>query len=279
VSGTDLHLHTTASDGRLSPSELVDETVRAGLTVIAVTDHDTFAAVEDVQHIARSRGLEAIVGIEVTAVENGRDVHVLGYFLNPADEPFARFLEAQRAARVARAVTIIERLEALGMPIDLRQSLTDAAARSGRSIGRPQVARAMVRAGHVASVQDAFDKWLGLDRPAFVARTGPSAQRVIEEIHRAGGLASLAHPGRTAIDARIPDLAAASLDAIEVYHSDHDATAVERYRTMARELNLLTTGGSDFHGDPARSISPGAATLPDEEWQRLRAARHRHALA
>jgi len=102
---------------------------------------------------------------------------------------------------------------------------------------------------------------------------------VIDAIHRAGGLASLAHPGRTAIDARIPALAAASLDAIEVYHSDHDATAVERYRALARELDLLTTGGSDFHGDPARGVSPGTATLPDEEWQRLRAARHRHALA
>lgn len=279
MSHTDLHLHTTASDGRLSPSELVDETVRAGLTVIAVTDHDTTAAVEEVRQLAGRRGVEAIAGIEVTAVENQRDVHVLGYFLNPADDGFARFLEAQRATRVARVLAIVERLEDLGMPTDLRPWFTDAAARSGRSIGRPQVARAMVQAGHVASMQEAFDKWLGQDGPAFVARTGPSPEHVIDAIHRAGGLASLAHPGRTAIDARIPALAAASLDAIEVYHSDHDATAVERYRAMARELGLLTTGGSDFHGDPARGVSPATATLPDEEWQRLRAARHRHALA
>jgi predicted metal-dependent phosphoesterase TrpH len=279
VSLTDLHLHTTASDGRLSPSELVDEAARAGLTVIAVTDHDTTAAVGEVQQVARTRGIEAVAGIEVTAVENQRDIHVLGYFLNPGDEAFGRFLAAQRGARVQRALAIAERLEELGMPTDLGPWLTDEANRSGKSIGRPQVARAMVLAGHVADMQEAFDKWLANDRPAFVTRTGPPPEQVIEAIHRAGGLASLAHPGRTLIDGRIRDLAAAGLDAIEVYHSDHDAAAVERYGAMARELDVLITGGSDFHGDPARGVRPGSATLPDEQWQRLRAARHRHALA
>jgi 3',5'-nucleoside bisphosphate phosphatase len=279
VSLTDLHLHTTASDGRLSPSELVDEAVRAGLAVIAVTDHDTIAALDEVQRLGRARGIDAIAGIEVTAVENQRDIHVLGYFLNPGDEAFAQFLATQRAARVRRAVAIAARLEELGMPTDLGPWLTDEANRTGKSIGRPQVARAMVQAGHVADIQEAFDKWLANDRPAYVTRTGPSPEKVVEAIHRAGGLASLAHPGRTLIDARIPALAAAGLDAIEVYHSDHDATAVGRYRTMARELDVLVTGGSDFHGDPARGVRPGSATLPDEDWQRLRAAQHRHALA
>lgn len=279
MSFTDLHLHTTASDGRSSPSELVDEAVRARLTVIAVTDHDTTAAVEEVRRLAQARAVELVAGIEVTAVENERDIHVLGYFLNPDDEPFARFLAAQRAARVTRALAIAARLEDLGMPTDLGQWLIDDANRSGKSIGRPQVARAMVQAGHVADTQEAFDKWLGRDRPAFVARTGHSPEQVIEAIHRAGGLASLAHPGRTDIDARIPALAAAGLDAIEVYHSDHDAAAIARYLAMARELDVLITGGSDFHGDPAHGVRPGTATLPDEEWQRLRAARHRHALA
>ena len=279
MSLTDLHLHTTASDGRLSPSELVDEAQRAGLAVIAVTDHDTIAAVDEVQRLARTRGIEAIAGIEVTAVENQRDIHVLGYFLNPRDAAFAQVLATQRAARVRRAIAIAARLEELGMPTDLGPWLTDEANRSGKSIGRPQVARAMVQAGHVADMQEAFDKWLGNDRPAYVTRTGPTPEKVVEAIHRAGGLASLAHPGRTLIDARIPAFAAAGLDAIEVYHSDHDATAVDRYRTMARELDLLVTGGSDFHGDPARDVRPGSATLPAEDWQRLRAARHRHVLA
>jgi predicted metal-dependent phosphoesterase TrpH len=245
---------------------------------MAATDHDTTASVDDVCARAAARGIEAISGIEVTAVEDGRDVHVLGYFLNPGDKTFGVFLEAQRAARVTRALAIGERLAALGMPIDLRAWLAEGA-RSARSIGRPQVARALIDAGHVADTREAFDLWLGQDRPAFIQRTGPSPERVVEEIHRAGGLASLAHPGRTNIDARIAALARAGLDAIEVYHSDHAADAIERYRAMARDLALLTTGGSDFHGDPEHGVRLGTATLPDEEWQRLRAARHRHAVA
>jgi len=137
----------------------------------------------------------------------------------------------------------------------------------------------MVDAGHVANTQEAFDKWLARDRPAFVPRSGPSPEHVVDAIHRAGGLASLAHPGRTQIDARIPALARAGLDAIEVYHSDHDAAAIERYRLVAQDLALLATGGSDYHGEPGHGVRPGDATLPHDEWKRLNAARHRHAVA
>ena len=273
----DLHLHTTASDGRSTPFELVEQAASAGLTVMAVTDHDTTASVQEVLQRASDRGIDAIPGIEVTAVEDGRDVHVLGYFLNPSDDVFGLFLTGQRGARVARATAIAERLSALGMPVDLGSLLRDAPGSSARSIGRPQLARAMVAAGHVRDTREAFDNWLGRDGPAFVPRSGPSPERVIEAIHAAGGLASLAHPGRTNIDARIPALARAGLDAIEVYHSDHAADAVERYRALARELDLLTTGGSDFHGEPSHGVTPGAASLPREEWDRLNAARHRHA--
>jgi predicted metal-dependent phosphoesterase TrpH len=273
----DLHLHTTASDGRSTPLELVDEAAGAGLTVMAVTDHDTIAAVQEVQQRASDRGIEAIAGIEVTAVEDGRDVHVLGYFLNRSDDVFGLFLTGQRRARVDRVAAIGERLAQLGMPLDLDVLLGDVPGSSARSIGRPQVARAMVAAGHVRDTREAFDKWLGRDCPAFVPRSGPSPERVIEAIHAAGGLASLAHPGRTNIDARIAALAHAGLDAIEVYHSDHPPDAVERYRAVAREAGLLATGGSDFHGDPTHGVRPGAASLPREEWDRLNAARHRHA--
>jgi 3',5'-nucleoside bisphosphate phosphatase len=273
----DLHLHTTASDGRSTPSELVDEAAGAGLTVMAVTDHDTTASVEDVRQRAHARGIDAVPGIEVTAVEDGRDVHVLGYFIDPSDEALNSFLAGQRSARVARVVAIGERLAALGMPIDLEPLLKTVRGPSARSVGRPQVARALIAAGYVADTREAFDKWLGRDCPAFVPRSGPSPERVIEAIHAAAGLASLAHPGRTNIDARIPALAHAGLDALEVYHSDHGGDAVERYRAMARALSLLATGGSDFHGDPTHGVKPGTTSLPDEDWQRLNAARHRHA--
>jgi predicted metal-dependent phosphoesterase TrpH len=165
------------------------------------------------------------------------------------------------------------------MPIDLSDALSAAGHQSTRAIGRPQIARAMVAAGHVANTREAFDKWLGRDLPAFVPRSGPAPERVIEMIHRAGGLASLAHPGRTQIDARIPALRDAGLDALEAYHSDHDAAAAARYHQMADELGLLITGGSDYHGDPMHGVSIASSTLPPESWQRLREARHRHAAA
>jgi 3',5'-nucleoside bisphosphate phosphatase len=276
VTLVDLHLHTTASDGRCSPLELVEQAARAGLSVMAVTDHDTTASVEDVRVRATSLGIEAVPGIEITAVEDGRDIHVLGYFLRTTDASFREFLAGQRRTRVARVRAIAGRLTELGMPVDLSEALA-VGEQSARAIGRPQVARAMVAAGHVAHTGEAFDKWLGPDQPAFVPRSGPSPEAVIESIHRAGGLASLAHPGRTEIDARIPALRGAGLDALEAYHSDHDAAAADRYRRMADDLGLLTTGGSDYHGDPVHGVSIGSSPLPSDCWQRLHEARHRHA--
>lgn len=274
---TDLHLHTTASDGRSTPEELVNQAAAAALRAIAVTDHDTTASVGEVQALARERGIEAVPGIEVTAVERGRDVHVLGYFVE-ADHPrLAEFLVRQRASRVARIEAIGRRLSELGLPIDLSNLLSSARAQPNRSVGRPQVARALLAAGHVVSVQEAFDRWIGFGCPAFVPRTGASPEAVVSVLHDAGGLASLAHPGRTGIDDRIPSLRDAGLDALEVYHPDHDATLVDRYERLASELDLLSTGGSDSHGDPQHGRMPGAVTLPAAAWDRLSAARERHA--
>ena len=275
----DLHLHTTASDGRSTPFELVEQAAAAGLTVMAATDHDTTASVAEVREWAAGRGIEAIAGIEITAVEDGRDIHVLGYFLNPSDPVFLAFLAGQRRTRVERVHAIAAKLADLSMPVDLRAALAAANLHSGRAIGRPQVALAMMAAGHVSSTREAFDRWLGPDQPAFVPRSGPSPETVITTIHQAGGLASLAHPGRTLIDARIPALRDAGLDALEAYHSDHDAALAEGYRRMAGDLGLLVTGGSDFHGAAGHGVPIGSSTLPAEAWQRLHAARHRHAAA
>jgi predicted metal-dependent phosphoesterase TrpH len=239
---------------------------------MAVTDHDTMAAVDEVRAAARDRGIEAVSGIEITAVEHERDVHVLGYFLDPLNGPLAAFLAAQRASRLARAEAIGARLAALGMPIDVSPVVEQARREPGRSIGRPQVARMMVAAGYVADTREAFDRWLGRGFPAFVPRTGAGADAVIDVIHRAGGLASLAHPGKARIDDRIRPLKDAGLDAVEVFHSDHDAGTTRRYATLARELDLLLTGGSDFHGEPGHGLTPGSVTLPAAEWDRLRRA-------
>lgn len=268
----DLHLHTTASDGRCTPTELFERAAAAGVTAMAVTDHDTTAAVAEVQALAQARGIEAISGIEITAVEADRDVHILGYFIDQDNAQLAAFLSRQRAQRIARVEAVCERLAQLGMPLDMHALLAQARESGGRSIGRPQIARAMVAAGHVADTREAFDKWLATGRPAFVPRPGAPPEEVITMVRGAGGLTSLAHPGQTAIDARIPAYCLAGLDAIEVYHPDHDTASTERYRQLASRLMVLITGGSDFHGDPSHGLAPGSVTLPADAWLRFRAA-------
>ena len=248
----DLHLHTTASDGRLSPAQLVARASAAGLTTISITDHDTVAAIAEAAVVAQNLNIRVVPGIEITAVDDGRDVHVLGYFFDPLSTALATVLERQRALRVARVREIGVKLASLGMPIDVEPVLLAAAARPGSSVGRPQVARELVRAGFVTSVQDAFDKWLATGRPAFLPRTGPDPAAVVDTIHAAGGVASLAHPAVTKRDDLIAPLVENGLDAIEVYHSDHSPEAEQLYKAMAKRLGVLVSGGSDFHGeDPA----------------------------
>lgn len=264
----DLHLHTTASDGRLTPGELVDLAAASGLRVMAVTDHDTTGSVADVQALARAKGLEAVAGIEITAVLEGRDVHMLAYFIDVADAAFQGFLVTQRAARITRLEAIGARLAELGMPVQLEAALALGRLQSSVSVGRPQAARALVAAGHVKDMNQAFDRWLGTGRPAFVPRVGPPPVDVISIVHAARGLVSIAHPGRTRIDEDLPGLRDAGLDAIEVYHSDHDEATTARYAAMADQLGVLVTGGSDFH-DPASKLRPGSVTLPWRHWDRL----------
>ncbi len=268
----DLHLHTTASDGCCSPRELVDRAAAAGVDVMAVTDHDTTAAIQEATDRARECGMEVVAGIEMTAVEGGRDVHVLGYFIDATNAELERFLSRQRAQRLARVNAIGERLAELGMPIDVTSLLARADEGGGRSVGRPLIARQMIAAGYVADTREAFDNWLATGRPAFVPRAGAPAEEVIGVIHAARGVASIAHPGQTGVDARIAGYIESGLDAIEAFHPDHDPAATARYRTLASDLKLLVTGGSDFHGDPSHGWEPGAVTLPRDEWLRLRDA-------
>jgi predicted metal-dependent phosphoesterase TrpH len=266
----DLHLHTTASDGTLSPADLVARVASAGLSVISVTDHDTVAGLGEV-HAANASGRIRVVDcIEITAVEDGRDVHVLGYFIDPSSATLAVFLRAQREDRIRRAREMVDRLAGLGMRLDAGPIVARALTGEGRSIGRPQVADALIAAGFALDRRDAFDRLLAFGRPAFVARRGSSVREVVRTIHEAGGIASLAHPGPTAVDAQIPAFAAAGLDAIEASHSDHDTATEERYRQLARELGLAVSGGSDFHGD--RSTHPlmlGILSLPAADFEEL----------
>jgi len=268
----DLHIHSTASDGRLGPADLVAAAARAGLTTISITDHDTTAGLQDARAAARTAGIRLVDGIEITAVEDGQDVHVLGYFFDPDHEPLRAFLSAQRADRVRRVREMHQRLEALGVRLDIANLLEHAAQQPGRSIGRPFLADALVRAGHAQDRTDAFDRLLGAGRPAFVPRRGAPVSTVIEVVAAAGGITSMAHPGLTRRDDDIPRFAGSGLDAIEVRHSDHDDEAEARYRQIAARLGLAVSGGSDFHADPSHHIGAlGIVTLPPADFAALEA--------
>jgi predicted metal-dependent phosphoesterase TrpH len=229
-----------------------------------VTDHDTLAGIPEAAAEAAARGMEFLPGIEITAVHNARDVHMLAYFLDPEPAGLAPFLQRQRQDRTRRAREMSARLEALGAPIDMDDLIVDSEA-AGKAVARPTVARALLDAGHVTSLQEAFDRWLAHGRPAYVPRSGVSPAEVVRLVTRSGGVAGLAHPGLLRRDGLIPELVDAGLGAIEVYHSDHDAGAQSRYLRLAGQHDLAVSGGSDFHGDDhPRARCFGRVGLPRE---------------
>ena len=229
---------------------------------MSVTDHDTLAGLAEARVAADAHGIRLVDGIEMTAVDGGRDVHVLGYFFDPDDEGLDRFLQVQRLARIERVKEIGIRLQTLNCPIDIEALLAATPTSSGRSVGRPLVADALVAAGHAVDRRDAFNRLLGNDRPAFISRCGPGVAAVVEAIAKAGGLASLAHPGLIGADERIPEYAASGLSAIEARHRNHSPADEDRYRSLARTLGLAVSGGSDFHG-PREGRTDGEGT----EWR------------
>jgi 3',5'-nucleoside bisphosphate phosphatase len=268
----DLHTHTTASDGRCTPDQLVARASTAGVRILAVTDHDTVAGCAPVEAACAKAGIEFVTGIEITAVLDERDIHVLGYFIDPLSEPLQAFLVTQRRQRVDRVHQIVARLAARGIVLDADAILRPAAIDATKAVGRPWIARALVAAGHVPDVGSAFEHWLARGRPAFVPRLGAQPGEVFARIHDAGGIASLAHPSTTGRDDAIPGFVDAGLDALEAFHSDHDEAATLGYLQMAKSLGILVSGGSDFHGDESHGpAAPGAISLPDAMFDRLKA--------
>lgn len=269
----DLHLHTSMSDGRNEPAALVRLCREAGVTVMSVTDHDTTAGWPEASAAAATHGIEFVPGVEITAVLDGHDVHVLGYFPAQRVPMIEEFLRDQRSDRLRRVREMVARLAASGIHVDLGPALQEAERNPTHTIGRPQVADAMIAAGHVANRDEAFARFLGPDAPAFVPRRGYSPPDVIELITASGGVASLAHPGLLDRDEMLPTLILAGLPAIEAFHSDHDPATAARYLRLAAASRLLVTGGSDFHGYGAwHEGTLGRIGLPPEEYARFRAA-------
>ncbi len=241
---------------------------RAGIKTMSVTDHETLAAVGAVEATAKSFGLGFIPGIEITAIHDYRDVHMLGYFFDRENPELTEFLERQRSDRVRRAAAMADRLAEMGKPID-RDTLLKPRD-GGKSVGRPMVAKALVKAGHVADTRQAFEQLIGEGKPAFIPRIGPAPADVIEIVAKAGGIVSLAHPGLLKRDDLIPGMVNAGLASLEAFHSDHDAATTEHYLTMAERFGVVVSGGSDYHGEKERRRAAfGTVGLSPELFERL----------
>jgi len=267
----DLHVHTNASDGRSTPEELVARAAVVGIRTLSVTDHDTMASVPAASRAAATARIELVPGIEMTAVYAGRDVHVLGYYVDADARELREHTDTQRISRVQRAREIADRLASLGAPIDIEALVARAPAGDAKSLARPQIARALVEAGHVGSVQEAFDRFLADGCPAYLPNAGKPPEEVVGIIVRAGGVASLAHPGPLNQDDLIPRLAEAGLAAVEVYHCAHNEAARHRYKDLARRHGLAVSGGSDYHGEGVRRAEFfGKVGLPPEEFGLLK---------
>lgn len=256
----------------------MEEALRAGIRILAITDHDTFSGYQKALPQALELGLELMCGIELSTKLGGESVHVLGYFFSD-DGPTTEFcdwiLEIQ-ANRRDRNIRLIARLQELGFEI----TLDEVQARGRGLTGRPHFAQMMLEKGYVATLQQAFDLYLDESAKGYVYRREPQFAEGVERIRAAGGIASLAHPVRISRDMRalMPELCAAGLDAIEVYHSDHEAQHVELYLQLAKQYRLLITGGSDFHGSVKPDISLGTGRkgnlkLPIRLVDRLREAK------
>jgi 3',5'-nucleoside bisphosphate phosphatase len=272
----DLHTHTRASDGALTPRQLVDKAVEHRVGVLAVTDHDSTEGIaEAAQAAARHPGLTLVPGLEINCNVEGAEIHVLGYLVDHDAPWFREFLAGQRAARTARVHALAARLTEMGMPIDPAEVL----ALAGEAApGRPHVAQVMVKHGYVRSVREAFDRYLRSDGPANVPRHRLTPVEAIEVIRRAHGVPVLAHPGLANRDALIADLVDAGLEGIETYYAEHSAEQVRNYLDLCRRFDLVATGGSDFHGPhTGRTNPPGTPAVPISAWEGLqaRAARAR----
>ena len=267
----DLHAHTTASDGALSPAALVELARREGVGVLGVTDHDTVAGLDEALEAGARFGVEVIPGMEISCYYHRQEVHLLGYFVDHHAPALLEQLAAWREERLGRMRHMVERLRRYGINLDAERLATRDA---GSSVGRPHVAQALVQDGHVGTVEEAFDRFLAEGKPAYVPRQRVPAAQAILLVRKAGGLPVLAHPGIYHNDGMIADLVRDALAGIEVLHRDHNAAAVERYRRLAARYDLVCTGGSDFHGLAAATPQRlGQPNLPQADLDALRARR------
>lgn len=240
----DLHMHSTASDGALAPREVVAAAHRAGLAAIALTDHDTVDGLNEAQLTGDALGVRVVPGIELSAVDDGDEIHVLGLHLSQPGHLAAALAEL-RETRRERAKTTVALLNSLGVPVTVEAVFLQA---GDGAVGRPHIARALVAGGWARDFREAFDRWLGNGKPACVEKRTVTFAQAARLIHEAGGLAIYAHPGGSASRTELAALASLGLDGVEVRHPSHTADEMARLGALAEELALVPSGGSDWHG-------------------------------
>jgi predicted metal-dependent phosphoesterase TrpH len=264
----DLHLHTRFSDGTFAPEELAQEAHRLGFVCVAITDHDTVEGCPAMARACAALGLQFIPGVELTAEFEGQEIHILGYGFDPDDPPFLEAMKRFQAVRQQRIRDMVARLNELNIPLEADRVFALA---NCRSPGRPHVARALVEAGFCRDLDEAFERFLKKHRPAWVPKSRISAGDAIALLHRAGGVAVLAHPGLYYADPLLPELVRAGLDGLECFHTKHSPSVTDHYLSMAARYGLLVTGGSDCHGHNKGQPLIGSIRLAPEFVTRLQA--------
>jgi hypothetical protein len=247
----DLHTHSQASDGMQPPAENVKLAKQRGLSAVALTDHDTVAGVAEAQQAGREYGIDVVAGVEISTRAGGKDIHVLGYYVNTEDEKFLERLRGLREAREERNHLIIAKLQELGLEISWQEVINGLGRQlePDESIGRPHMADVLVRKGYAADMRDAFNRYLAEGQPGYVSVPRVAPEDACQWIKDAGGAAVIAHPGLYGDDELVRRiLVGAHPDGIEVVHSDHGPEEELRYAELAREFGLIQTGGSDYHG-------------------------------
>ncbi len=241
----DMHMHTTYSDGIFSPYEVVKKCKQRGLSVISITDHDSVDAFPDAIEYGKEFGVEVIPGVELSALVDDRDVHILGYFLDYTNKRLLEYLEFFRRERVKRAERIVAKLNNINVPLTIESVLE----RAGHgAVGRPHIASAMVEEGYIETYHQAFEKFIGNGGPAFEKKFQLTLKDAIQLISSSGGLSFLAHPGRFTTEELLHQTIRSGLDGIEVIHPSHQPSHTSYYRGVVNEYFLLESGGSDFHG-------------------------------
>jgi hypothetical protein len=255
----DLHMHTNASDGLFTPAEAVAHAMRLGLAAIAITDHDTVDGFVAAHPLADPTMLEVIPGVELSCSYKNLDVHMLGYLIDYENPTFVKKIEVFRKERYERGEAMVAKLNDLGINLSMETVKLIA---GNSAVGRPHLADALLREEFVQTYDEAFARYLGYHAPAYVPKPVLTPEQGLDLIHLVRGVAIMAHPGTLKHDEFIPDLVGMGLDGIEAYHSLHDKSTVQRYKTLSKKYGVIYTGGSDCHGPRKGKVLMGSQNVP-----------------